>query len=97
MMDRARVFARGDERRRCEKRRVARWVDVTREGSREVELGGEARAYRRGVTGGASDGSARYLKSVMGVYDDEKGIPAPSGGSIACTIACLISSLRTKF
>jgi hypothetical protein len=56
---RARDFARGEDRRRWAKRRVAMCVEVTVAGSSaEDEAGGDARACRRGVMGGASEGPA---------------------------------------
>lgn len=52
MINRANDFTRGEDRRRWEKRRAARCVDVTLAGSRvDVALGGVMRACRSGVIG----------------------------------------------
>jgi hypothetical protein len=70
-MERARDLARAEERRRWEKRRVARCVEATVAGSRPTdELGGDARECRRGVIGGASEGPVYGLDTTT---NREKG------------------------
>ena len=49
-------MARGEDRRRCEKSRVERWVDMTDAGL-NGELGGVESACKSGAIGGAIDGS----------------------------------------
>ena len=57
VINRANDLTRAEDRRRWEKRRVARCVDATLVGSMaDVALGGDVRACRRGVIGGAPDG-----------------------------------------
>lgn len=54
MINRAKDLTRGEDRRRWEKRRAARCVDVTLTGlSAGVAFGDDVRACKRGVTGGA--------------------------------------------
>ena len=57
MINLAEDLTRGEDRRRWEKRRVAKCVDVTLAAlSTGVALGGDARACKRGVTAGAERG-----------------------------------------
>jgi hypothetical protein len=54
MINRAKDLTRGEDRRRWEKRRAARCIDVTFAGlSAGVALGGDVRACKSGVIGGA--------------------------------------------
>lgn len=69
---------------------------MTFAGSRAVVvLGGEARACRRGDGRG---GSRRLVKNMVQIFEKSSNyIPEVPCGSMASMMACLVSSLRTKF
>ncbi len=71
-MARASVLQRGEERRRWEKRRLAKCAEVTRTWSRGPDVSGDIeRAWRSGV-GGSVDGSVKFSSVGRSVGIDKK-------------------------
>lgn len=72
MINRAEDLTRGEDRMRWEKRRAATCVDVTlAELSTGVALGGDVRACKRGVIGGAERGPGQIHVSIL--HNKRKG------------------------